>query len=371
MRLVARCLRGIEWICAAELAAAGAHVEAVEHRLVECRAAPGPALLGAGTVDDLFLLGLRLTGAGRQRTALAEVRAQVERLEAGPLLAAVEAVRPLPADAPFEVVASFLGRRNYSRFEIERAAGEGLERALGRRFVPGPLGADEHPPLSWRVHLYDEGGFLGLRLAAAPLHRRPYKLDSLAGTLHPPLARAAAALGGVAPGDRVLDPFCGAGTMLLEAGGEQPAARLVGADIAAGAVRSAGANAERAGVRAALLVADAGRLPLADGAAGVVLTNPPWSRRLAPAGSLAGGLEPFWREAARVTAGRVVVVLEELEDQAEPIAAAGLEPVVLQRVAVSGAWTTLGLLAPAGRRRAELARLAALGLRPMSGAAPA
>src|SRR5215470_11186084 len=240
MRLVARCLRGIERICAAELAAAGAHVDAVEHRLVECRADAGPRLLDVGTVDDLFLLALRLHGAGRQRDALPELRAQAERVDAGPLLAAIEAVRPVPPRAPFEVVASFLGPRNYSRFEIERSVGDGLEAALGRRFVPGPMGADEHPPLSWRVHLFDGGGFLGLRLAAAPLHRRPYRLSSLTGTLHPPLAHAAAVLGGAAPGARVLDPFCGAGTMLLEAGRRQRAARLVGADIAAGAVRAAG-----------------------------------------------------------------------------------------------------------------------------------
>src|SRR5579859_1902184 len=169
MRLVARCLRGIEWICASELAALGARVEAVEHRLVACSAAITPALLEAGTVDDLFVLALDLADAGRQRSALAELRAQAGRVHSAPLVAAVEALRPLPPGAPFEVIASFLGRRNYNRFEIERAVGEGLERALGRRFVAGPLGADEHPPLSWRVHLYDGGGFLGLRLAAGPL----------------------------------------------------------------------------------------------------------------------------------------------------------------------------------------------------------
>jgi 23S rRNA G2445 N2-methylase RlmL len=349
MRLVARCLRGIESICAAELTAAGARVETVGHRLVECDAVPGPGLLrAAGTVDDLFLLALRLDGAGRQRSALAELGAQAARVDGSPLLAAVAAVRPLAPGASFEVVASFLGRRNYSRFEIERAVGEGLERALGRRFVPGPLGADDHPPLSWRVHLFDGGGFLGLRLAAGPLHRREYKLSSLTGTLHPPLARAAAVLAAAEPGALVLDPFCGAGTMLLEAAAHQPAARLVGADVSADAVRSARANADRAGARVALLAGDAGRLALPDGGADVILTNPPWSRRVAPAASLRGGLEPFWSEAARVTAGRVVVVLEELEEQAGAIRAAGLEPVATHRVAVSGAWTTLGLLVPAG-----------------------
>jgi tRNA (guanine6-N2)-methyltransferase len=348
MRLVARCLRGIEWICAAELAAAGACVQAVEHRLVELDAVPGPGLMAAGTVDDLFLLALRLDGAGRHRSALAELRAQAGRVDADPLVAAVSAVRPVPRDAPFEVVASFLGRRNYTRFDIERAVGEGLERALGRRFVPGPLGADEHPPLSWRAHLFDGGGFLGLRLAAGPLHRRAYRLSSLEGALHPPLARAAAVLGGADAGTLVLDPFCGAGTMLLEAGAHEPAARLVGADMSTGAVRAASANADGAGARLALMVCDAGRLPLPDGAAGVLLTNPPWSRRVAPAASLRGGLAPFWPEAARVTAGRVVVVLEDLEEHDSAIRAAGLEPALLQRVAVSGAWTTLGLLTRRG-----------------------
>jgi tRNA (guanine6-N2)-methyltransferase len=365
MRLVARCLRGIEWICAAELARLGARVEAVEHRLVRCRAGVGPALLDAGTADDLFLLAIELTDAARQRSALAELRAQAGRVDAAPLLAAVEAVRPLPPGAPFEVVASFLGRRNYNRFEVEAAVGEGLERALGRRFVAGPLGADEHPPLSWRAHLFDGGGFLGLRLAAGPLHRRPYRLVSREGTLHPPLARAAAIVAGSAPGDRVLDPFCGAGTLLLEAGAAQSAARLLGVDVAAAAVRAAAANAVRAGTRVDLLVGDAGRLPLPDQAAAVLLTNPPWSRRVAPAASLRGGLEPFWTEAARVTAARTVVVLEELEEHAGALQAAGLEPVLVQRVAVSGAWTTLGLLAPAGRRQGELDRLAAAGLRPL------
>src|SRR5262245_55306253 len=128
VQLVARCLRGIEWLCAAELARLdGVSVERVEHRLVEWRAPLGPALLDAGTVDDLFLLAARLTGAGRQRSALAELRAQAAAIEAGALLAAVRALRPLPAGAPFEVVASFLGARNYNRFEVERAVGEGLE----------------------------------------------------------------------------------------------------------------------------------------------------------------------------------------------------------------------------------------------------
>jgi len=191
-------------------------------------------------------------------------------------------------------------------------------------------------------------------------------------------------LGGPDAGDVVVDPFCGVGTMLIEAASRQPEARLIGVDAEPAAIRAALANAARAGVagaggrerrarpRPGWMVGDAGRLALRAGAADVVLTNPPWSRRVGLAGTLAHGVEPFWAEAARVAgaAGRVAVVLEGLEGQAGPVRAAGLEPVLLQRAAVSGAWTSLGLLAAAGRAGAELDRLGALGLTPPPEAAP-
>jgi tRNA (guanine6-N2)-methyltransferase len=367
VELVARCLRGIEWICAAELGGAlGVNVRRIEHRLIEGVASLRPALLSAGTVDDLFLLGVRLAGVDHRRSALAELRAQAEMADTGTLVSAVEALRPLPSDAPFEVVASFLGRRNYNRFEIERAVGEALERVTGRRFLSGPHAAGQHPPLSWRVHLFDGRGYLGLRLSGDPLHRRSYRSHSQEGALHPPLAFAAAMLGAPRADELVVDPFCGAGTMLLEAGRYQRAARMLGADIVPDALRTASGNAVSAGRTAHWIACDAGRLALPAGAAGVVLTNPPWRRRVELAGSVRDGLAPFWLELARVTApaGRIVVVLEELEEHLDAISEVGLEPVVLRRVAVSGAWTTLGLLAGRGRRQAELDRLAAAGLEP-------
>ncbi|HKF75021.1 MAG TPA: methyltransferase domain-containing protein [Candidatus Dormibacteraeota bacterium] len=377
MLVVVRCLRGIEWICAAEVAGLGARVLSIEHRLVTCEAAPG-ALLGSGTADDAFVVAGRFVGVDRRRAALSELCRQVRMMDLAGAEAAAGRLRTIEADAGFEVVASFLGRRNYNRFEIEAAVGEELLRLTGRRLETRGDWAGEGPALSWRVHLFDGGGFLGLRLSGAPLHRRPYRLRSQPGALHPPLAYAAAMLGGPDAGDVVVDPFCGVGTMLIEAASRQPEARLIGVDAEPAAIRAALANAARAGVagaggrerrarpRPGWMVGDAGRLALRAGAADVVLTNPPWSRRVGLAGTLAHGVEPFWAEAARVAgaAGRVAVVLEGLEGQAGPVRAAGLEPVLLQRAAVSGAWTSLGLLAAAGRAGAELDRLGALGLTP-------
>jgi 23S rRNA G2445 N2-methylase RlmL len=367
VRLAARCLRGLEWICAGELAGRiGARPARVEHRVVEFEAAVGPHLLSAGTADDVFLVAADFAGIDHRRSALSELQRQTERLDVEAPVAAVGRLRPVGRAAPFEVVASFLGRRNYNRYTVEEAVGTVLERLSGRRFLPGPARRQVPPELSWRVHLFDRGGFLGLRLPAVPLHRRSYKLASREGTLHPPLAFAAALLGGPAPGDLLLDPFCGAGTMLLEAGRLQPGAHLVGSDLDPEAVRAARANAAGAAASPRWLVGDAGRLAVRESAVDLVTTNPPWRRRLAPRGRLVGGIEPFWREARRVLrpGGRLVTAMEELEGQAGAIRAAGLAAVVLQRVAVSGAWLTLALHCAPERWRAELDRLRTGGLRP-------
>jgi tRNA (guanine6-N2)-methyltransferase len=243
--LLARCVRGIEWIAAAELRTRhGVSDVQIGHRFVECRASLQPSLLQPGSVDDLFLLAAHFRGLDPRRSALSQLTEQAAAVDVPSLLDRLASVRVPGHDRRFEVVASFLGRRNYTRFEIERAVGSGLQAASGAPFVPGPNREGDHPPLSWRVHLFDGGGFLGLRIAAAPLHRRAYRRRSIEGSLHPPLARAAALVAGLEAGDLVLDPCCGAGTLLLEARLQQPAARLIGGDVDLNAVRTARANAE-------------------------------------------------------------------------------------------------------------------------------
>ncbi|MBP2350915.1 23S rRNA G2445 N2-methylase RlmL [Kribbella aluminosa] len=57
------------------------------------------------------------------------------------------------------------------------------------------------------------------------------------------VAAAMAHLADLAPGHDVLDPFCGAGTVLLEAQVLEPDARYVGVDRAQGTIAAAQANA--------------------------------------------------------------------------------------------------------------------------------
>lgn len=322
---VARAVRGIEPLVAAEISSSGGEVRWIRHREVWFEtSSPGPGLLGLRTADDVLLAAAVVDGIGPERACLRRLAAAARALDVEHLLKlrwVVGGASDSGPEAGFEVSATFVGRRSYTRFDVEDAVGAALAGPLGLRYhtrrdgrVP-PAGA-----LAWRVTIEDDQAVIAVRAAARPTHRRPYKLGSVRGTLHPPLAAAMArlaALQDVAPPVTVLDPCCGAGTTLVEAHALAPRARLLGVDVDPAALRAAAANAARAGrpsgapgARTApagrggfgWMLADAGRLPLPAGVADRVLVNPPWGRQVPAAGRLAADGDALRREVRRVLA---------------------------------------------------------------------
>lgn len=74
-------------------------------------------------------------------------------------------------------------------------------------------------------------------------------------------------------------------------------------------------------------VADAGRLPVADGLADRVLSNPPWGLQVAPGGTLATRPAAYYDELRRVLkpgTGRAVLLLHDPETHLSLARAAGL-----------------------------------------------
>jgi tRNA (guanine6-N2)-methyltransferase len=216
----------------------------------------------------------------------------------------------LPGAPTLDVSASVLGRRAFNRYDLEDAAGEVLARRLGLPYCSRRAGA--RPPaggLSWRVTVVDDRATVALRIPVRPLHRRPYKAASVPGTLHPPLAAAMLRIAEIGAADVLLDPCCGAGTLPIEAAGA--AARVLGSDADPVAVAASVANGRGAAVTWS--VADAGALPLRDGAVDRIVVNPPWARQVAPRGRLAADPDRLWREVCRVLAsdGRIVALLPD------------------------------------------------------------
>lgn len=114
-------------------------------------------------------------------------------------------------------------------------------------------------------------------------------------------------------GDVVVDPFCGRGSFLVEAGVFRPDASYVGVDLDEAQLAAARRNAAATGVDARFERASALDLPLADGSVDAVLSCPPFDRQFAAGDE---GLEALYagafREMARVLrpgTGRAVLLL--------------------------------------------------------------
>lgn len=285
--VLVRTVTGLEGLTAEEVVAAGHRVVEVSKRQVVVEWASGecsPPRLA----DDVFVVHGAVVDPGRTRDALA---AAVRSLE-------------LPAGSgAFAVSASFVGARNFNRFDVEDLVGA----RLGGRYHSRRDGAV--PPVErseWRVVLDGKTLWVGLRPYAVPLHRRAWRTRTVRGSLHPPVAAAMARLAGIGPGHTVLDPFCGAGTVLLEARAIEPRATYVGIDRDLAALAAAKANAVRVG-GVLWRLGDARRL---DVTADRIITNPPWDVRLR-----IGDLGPYAREWRRalLPGGRVVAILSQAQ----------------------------------------------------------
>lgn len=255
-RLVARTVRGIEQLVAAEVATIG-RVERIRHREVWFTAPLTPAVLSLRTADDVFLVGRVFRGVGHTRADLSRVARAAGRLPVECLLAQRTACGVPPPAPGAEVVASFVGRRNFSRYDLEDAVGAALPGYVSRRRrVPDP-GVQ-----SWRLTVVGDEAVLALRVAGRPLHRRPYRTRTVPGSLHPPLAAALVRLAGVAPGMTVLNPCCGAGTLLIESVDASSAADSAGHRLGIDATPAPDTTGDRVGADTCL----AGRHPGVDAA---------------------------------------------------------------------------------------------------------
>jgi tRNA (guanine6-N2)-methyltransferase len=351
-RLVARTVRGIESILAEEIQAGGlGTVEHRRHREVWFRhaehAGSGPRVLDLRCADDVFVVAALVHGVDRTKAALRVLTAAAEAVPVRDLQALREALGGSRQPTSVDVSASFLGRRNFNRYDVEDTVGRPLAARAGLPYHSRRTGTA--PPtggMSWRVTVEGDTALLGLRIGPAPLHRRGYRRVTRAGSVHPPLAAAMVRLARPFTGARLLDPCCGVGTIAIEAAAACRALSIVGSDHDSAAVEAAKANG--AGMPITWVTADAGSLPLARRSVDLVVTNPPWDRQVSPAGLLAHHPHTFWHELRRVLQprGRAVVLLSDADHRLMDADEAGLTTLDRRRVSLFGTHPEIVVLKP-------------------------
>eukprot|EP01062_Namystynia_karyoxenos_P044187 TRINITY_DN32461_c0_g1_i4.p1 TRINITY_DN32461_c0_g1~~TRINITY_DN32461_c0_g1_i4.p1 ORF type:complete len:480 (+),score=68.22 TRINITY_DN32461_c0_g1_i4:91-1530(+) len=114
----------------------------------------------------------------------------------------------------------------------------------------------------------------------------------------------------------VVDPMCGVGTLLLalraqlrRMGVPDARVRLLGYDADPDAVTQARLNAERSAAECEFAAGDAAALPLPDGSASMVLTDPPWGQRHGTHHAVRKGQHHWCAEWCRVVAKGGAVLL--------------------------------------------------------------
>ncbi len=295
--VLVRTVTGLEGMAAEEVAAAGHQVVGVSKRQLVVDATAELIAAPPRLADDLFVVRAAVSDPGNLKSGLVSAGAALRRL--------LPAVR----QGAYAVTASFDGSRNFSRYDVEDLIGTVLGGAYHSR-RDGSTPPTERS--EWRIVMDGKTMWVAVRPYDVPLHRRPWRQRTVVGSLHPPVAAAMARLAGLAAGQRVLDPFCGAGTVLLEAHAVEPGAAYLGSDRSSEAITAAQVNsAGTADVR--WRVRDATRL---DGPVDRILTNPPWGVRIG-----IGDLTPYQRQWRRVLQpdGLLVAILNH--EQAAQLAA--------------------------------------------------
>lgn len=310
-RIFAVTARGLEAISADELSKLpGVTVEQIAYRRIfaSCEDSVAP-LLSLRTVDDVFLHVATWSEINRARSALSAIRSSSSQLALDVAVALCKQVRTIQSPPTFSVTANFVGKRNYNTDEIKQACASGIMEGQGWVYSEDDANSD----LNVRVFIEGDMAEVGVRLAAQSLSKRPYKQQHVPGSLKPAVAAALLELASVTPDMELLDPCCGAGTILIEAGSRGAVAW--GGDINQEAVTAARINASQANVNVNIQRWDARVLPISSGSVDCVISNLPWGRAVSTESSLSTLYPEISEEIERVLApGGRTVLLTNLPD---------------------------------------------------------
>jgi len=212
--------------------------------------------------------------------ALRTIRTTVEALD----------VEPMDEAGTFRVTTVRRGEHDFTSIDVQREAGAGLEAHYGTT-----VDLEEYD-VEVRVDVHDDRCLVSVQHTREALSRRQARLFQPRAALKPNVAYALLRLPHLdGPPDTVLDPFCGSGTILWEAGALWPDARLLGNDWNEETLAGARDNAEAQGLtdRVTLFESDAWYLAeeIGDRPADLIATNPPFGVRLASSMDF----RPFYR----------------------------------------------------------------------------
>jgi 23S rRNA G2445 N2-methylase RlmL len=173
-----------------------------------------PDVLKLRTTEDVFLLAWGSDTLTYRADDLNNLRKwTANRPDWNHLFRIHHALRPKTKGKPtFHIVCQMQGEHGYKRHDARDA----LIQGLAGKVPPGWQPASENAWLEVWLTIHGKTAVCGLRLSDRTMRHRTYKEEHVLASLRPTVAGAMVRLAGVGPGMTVVDPMCGAGTILAE-----------------------------------------------------------------------------------------------------------------------------------------------------------
>jgi 23S rRNA G2445 N2-methylase RlmL len=304
-------------------------------------------LLRLRTVEDVFLLGWGTDQLTYRAEDLESFRKWTDRdVNWQKLLQIHHTIRPKPKGRPtYRLVAQMQGPHGYRRVDALKAMAGGLQGKWPASWRP----AEENAALEVWLTIHGATAFCGIRLSDRTMRHRDYKREHIAASLRPTVAAAMVHLAQIKPRQVILDPMCGAGTILAElleyARNLYGGVTAWGGDADSAALRAAAANLRRLGL-SELVRWDAGRLPLPDQTFDCIISNPPFGKQLSSPDEIGRLYRRALHEYNRVLRanGLAVLIVSELSPLKDAVRCVGWQFMRKIRVRVLGQSAVISVL---------------------------
>jgi 23S rRNA G2445 N2-methylase RlmL len=288
--------------------------------------------------EDIFALVGYRSGLTRERPALERIQSVArDALYVEQALATRAHLTPGMRSGRrlrYRVIARMAGEYEFRRVDLAKAVSRGIAEREDHNWQAS---ADESDVEFWATLLPGEL-LLALRLSDERMRHRDYKSAHMPGSSRPSVAAALASLSEPEADDVVLDPLCGAGTLLIERAHLGRYRLLIGCDRDTKAISAARENIGPRYKPIELHPWDASALPMPDNSITKIVTNLPWgirhgshhdNRRLYPR-----LLQEFHR--LLQPGGKIVILTGETRLMSELITRGVFHPEKILRVSILG-----------------------------------
>lgn len=305
-----------------------------------------PDVVKLRTTEDVFLLAWGSDTLSYKSDDLQTIRNWTRKAKWESLFRIHHLVRPKTKGKPtYRIVCQMQGEHGYRRGDARDALRAGLAGKIPNGWLP----ADENAWLEIWLTINGKTAVCGVRLSDRTMRHRTYKLEHVAASLRPTMAAAMVRLAGIGPGMAVMDPMCGAGTLLAESlelskKRKYGTVHVLGGDLDPHAVFTASENMHSVGpVDVARW--DIARLPLAEQCIDRVVCNPPFGIQLAKPEEIPELYGTLARECDRAMkpGGRGVFITSEQDTLRGALQGRGWMPTRQLRVRILGQTATISV----------------------------